>query len=177
MTALAVTPTAYGPTTMAGNQLRWPDAGNRLREELADAPGRIALLVGPPTTTDAAAGAIADVFGSPTVRLGAAAAAHEVPPTSLELLALAGQGPVVTDIDLLFAPQLATNPVTFIRTLARRQPTVAVWPGTVAAGRAAYSRPDRPDHFEGPLHDAIVLRAVPTRFPDEVPFVIERITP
>lgn len=177
MTATCVAPAAYVRGMVGGTESRWPDAGRVLLDELVDAPDRLALLIGDVLTTDGVAQAFSAEFGHTVVRLGAAAVHLDQPPTSLELVALAGQGTIVSDIELLFSPQLATNPVTFIRTLSRRRPTIAVWPGTVDVGRARYGLPGRPDHFDAVLRDAIVLYARPTRFPDEVPFDIERIAP
>jgi len=51
-----------------------------------------------------------------------------------------------------------------------------VWRGDITNNRARYSAPGRPDHYDERLADVVVLRPRITRFPDEVPYDIERIT-
>jgi hypothetical protein len=84
---------------------------------------------------------------------------------------------VITDIDMLFSPPLRMPVLQFLRNRSRQQATIVVWPGDIAGSRAIYSTPGRPDHYDAPLSDVIVLRPRETRFPDETPFEIERIYP
>jgi hypothetical protein len=51
-----------------------------------------------------------------------------------------------------------------------------VWPGEIVDRRARYSAPGHPDHYDQRLADVVVLRPRTTRFPDEVPYEIERVT-
>lgn len=63
----------------------------------------------------------------------------------------------------------------FLRLHAREHGTVALWPGRITERVATFSAPGRRDYVRVALTDLAVLRPVPTRFPDEVPFEIERI--
>lgn len=81
---------------------------------------------------------------------------------------------VLQDIDVLFAPQLGLQPLAVLGRIAKRSPLLAVWSGCLTGGRLTYSRPGRPDHFDAPARDLVVLRPLTTNFPDEVPYAIER---
>lgn len=63
----------------------------------------------------------------------------------------------------------------FLRQHARDRGVVALWPGRIAERVATFSAPGRRDYVRVALTDVTVLRPVRTRFPDEVPFEIERI--
>ena len=63
----------------------------------------------------------------------------------------------------------------FLRLHARECGVVVLWPGRIAERVATFSAPGRRDHVRVVLTGLSVLRSVPTRFPDEVPFEIERI--
>ena len=63
----------------------------------------------------------------------------------------------------------------FLRLHARKCGVVALWPGRIAERIATFSEPGRRDHMRVALTGLSVLRPVLTRFPDEVPFKIERI--
>ena len=82
---------------------------------------------------------------------------------------------LLVDCEILLASELKLNPIQLFRTLARKPPRIVVWPGPVHGRCAVFSQPGRADYFEEQLTDAIVLRAIETRFPDEVPYEVERI--
>ena len=63
----------------------------------------------------------------------------------------------------------------FLRMHARDRGVVALWPGRIAERSATFSAPGRRDYVRIALAELSVLRPVATRFPDEVPFEIERI--
>ena len=63
----------------------------------------------------------------------------------------------------------------FLRLHARKCGVVALWPGRITDRIATFSTPGRRDYVRVVLTVLSVLRPVPTRFPDEVPFEIERI--
>lgn len=63
----------------------------------------------------------------------------------------------------------------FLRLHAREHGVVALWPGRVNERVATFSAPGRSDYVRVALAGVSVLRPVRTRFPDEVPFEIERI--
>ena len=122
--------------------------------------------------------------------LGELGEAMSVEPVSLTELALAGE-PARTAQELLdrltgktllfdleticWSPWLRLDPVRFLRQHSHRQGIVAVWPGTVTGRTVTYSATDRRDYVSADARGLGVLRPIPTRFPDEVPFTIERI--
>jgi hypothetical protein len=165
-------------TTFTDDGLAWPDAGHALFEELSAARGRFALITAAaPSAADDVVVRLRDDIGARVVSLGRAVAESHQPPTTDELDIACGDATVITDIDLLLWPALRVPVVPFLAARRGRRTTVAVWPGRITAGRATYSAPGRPDHYDIALRDVIVLRPRPTRFPDEVPFDIERILP
>ena len=116
--------------------------------------------------------------------------AISVPPTSVTDVALggtpAGSGqellerlsghPLLFDVEALcWSPWLRLDPVRFLRQHARRQGVVAVWPGEVRGRTVSFSSPGRRDYVNAAAAGISVLRPIPTRFPDEVPFTIERV--
>ena len=62
----------------------------------------------------------------------------------------------------------------FLRLHARKGGVVALWPGRISERIATFSAPGRRDYVRVILTGISVLRPAPTRFPDEVPFAIER---
>ncbi len=101
----------------------------------------------------------------------------EVPArTSHELLERLAGRRLLFDLETIcWSPWLHLDPMRLLREHARSQGVLAVWPGTVSARTATFSAPDRRDYVAVDVRGLSVLRTVPTRFPDEVPFVIERI--
>ena len=80
------------------------------------------------------------------------------------------------DLEALFwVAWLRIDPVRYLRHHARERGVVALWPGRVSGKVATFSDPGRRDHLRTELSDLSVLRPLPTRFPDEIPFEIERI--
>ena len=76
---------------------------------------------------------------------------------------------------LCWGPWLRLDPLRFLRLLARERGVVALWPGRISGRVATFSEPNRRDRLRVELAELTVLRPVATRFPDDVPFVIERI--
>ena len=156
----------------------WPKAGHGLLAELAAARGRVALVsAGDLLAADGLVERLQDDLNLAVVPLGKALADGAEPPTAEEISQACGDAAVITDIDLLFWPASPVRALPFLTARARRLPTIAVWPGKIAGGRAAYSALGGPDHTDVALRDVIILRPRTTRFPDEVPFRIERIFP
>jgi len=176
MTLIAVVPVgSYRGVVVSGDaEGSWPQVGWELLAELATDPGRLALIAGNSLDGYNLALRLARDLGLDIVWLGAAVSALPGPPSEGQLYQAVGEAELVADVDLLFSADLGIDPLGFLAQLARRRPTVAVWPGEVVAGRARYSVPGRPDHFDRSLPDAIVLRPRPVRYPDEVPFSLER---
>lgn len=174
MTAL----TTYGRPSMAASDSDWPAAGHTLVAELRAHRSRVAVLTGTQADTDVAAARLAAAVGVEPTSLGGALADLPAPPTPADIERIAAAASVLVDLDVVFAPELDVDPIGLLHRLRRQHALlVAVWPGTVIGRRAVYSRPGRPDHTDGALTDAVVLRARPVRFEDEVPFTVERIAP
>jgi hypothetical protein len=157
---------------------RWPDLGRALVDELTIARGRVALIAADtPVASHRLVERLRDELDVAVVSLGQALAGLPQRPTTSEIDAVCTNANVITDIDLLFWPALRVPVLPFLANRSRQRPTIAVWPGDITGHRATYSSPGRPDHYDAALHDVIVLRPRDTRFPDEVPFEIERILP
>lgn len=156
---------------------QWPEAGDVLVRKLTAGRGRAALIAGPTPDAEGLVARLVDDLGLKHVSVGGALADQETPPTEADLTTAVATADVLTDIDLLFWPDLRVAPLPFLATRARRHLTIAVWPGEIGNQRARYSAAGRPDHHDERLADVVVLQARPTRYPDEVPFVIEEIAP
>jgi hypothetical protein len=156
----------------------WPTAGHALLDELGAARGRVALITAAaPADADDLVARLGTDIGVDVVRLGLVLADRPQPPSLADVESACGDATVITDLDILLWPVMNIAPLQLMSARARRRPTIAVWPGHISGARASYSSPGRPDHHDIPLRDAVVLRPRGTRFPDEVPFTIERILP
>jgi hypothetical protein len=165
----------YGDDVADYGRDRWPAAGHALLDELAAARGRVALIAAAPADADAIVERLRTDLGVDVVRLGRALADGPQPPSLAYVESACGGATVIADLDILLWPEMNMAPLQLLAARARRRPTVAVWPGHVSGVRATYSAPGRPDHHDIALRDAVILRHRGTRFPDEVPFTIERI--
>ncbi len=156
----------------------WPDAGQELLRELRAGRDRYALIVADdPRDSDLVVERMSEDLDLSTVRVGAACADLDTPPGLRDIEAACGAAVILTDIELLFSPEIHVDVLAFLVGRARRLPTMAAWPGIVVGRRALYSAPGRPDHFDRSLSDVVLLRLRPTQFPDETPFEVERIAP
>jgi hypothetical protein len=154
----------------------WPAEGHDLLAELAVGRGRYALVATPDQDqSDALIERMTADLGLEVARLGSLLADRERPPTLDQIGAACADAAILADLDLLFWPDLHLDPLAFLADRSRRLPTTAVWPGTISGGRASYSQPGRPDYYDGRLADCLLLAPRARRYPDEVPFVIERI--
>lgn len=167
---------AFYGEAMAEEVEGWPAEGQQLLDELTRAPGRVALIAGDVPEVDALAQRLGTELAVGVVSVGGVLAEHPQPPTAADIDAAVGDATILADLDLMLWPALHIPLLPFVASRSRRRPTIAVWPGDISNGRATYSAPGRPDHHNAALHDAIVLRPHPTRFPDEVPYRIERIS-
>lgn len=82
---------------------------------------------------------------------------------------------LLVDIEALFTPGMEVEVIGLLRREAQRRPLIVLWPGKVTATRLSYSLPGWADHFDEPARDLVILRPVPTEFPDETPYELERI--
>ena len=84
--------------------------------------------------------------------------------------------PLLFDLEVLcWDREPALDLLRFLRLHARKCGVVALWPGRITERIATFSVPGRRDYVRVALTDVAVLRPLPTRFPDEAPFKIERI--
>lgn len=171
--ALGCTRTAYREG-VADEFSTWPQAGLDLIHDLART-GHLGLITGPLEVVPQLVRRFSDEVGVPVISIGRTLRERLSPPTLEEIEASFGSATILDEIELLFAPALHTNVLGLLALRAKRQPTIAVWPGEISNRRASYSIPPRPDHQAAELTAALILRPTRTRFPDEVPFQIERI--
>lgn len=84
--------------------------------------------------------------------------------------------PLLFDLEsLCWDRGLGLDVLRLLRLHARERGTVALWPGRITERIATFSAPGRRDFVRFALGKLSVLRPVRARFPDEVPFEIERI--
>lgn len=168
----------YGDEVIQDHSDSWPLAGQRLVDELAASRGVFAIVAaGSMASSDHLVDRFRTDLGLAVARLGGALAHPSQPPSLAEIEAACGTATVIADIDVLMWPAVQVSPLQLLSGLARRRPTIAVWPGDVRGGRATYSAPGRPDYHDIALRGVSVLRPRDTRFPDEIPFTIERVNP
>jgi hypothetical protein len=145
-----------------------------LNAELSASPGRF-VLIDARAGADEVIGEWEQMLGTTRCSVGARLTSLAEPPSSRVIEALLRPDPLLVDIEVLFAPELAVDPLMLLRRLARiSSPRLALWPGSLAAGRARFSEPQLQDHYDRPVEDVIILRPVPRSFPDEPCFEIER---
>jgi len=152
----------------------WPGAGEELLGELHTARGRIALIRAEGSLAETTS-ALAHMIGEAPTRVGQLLAEHDAPPDRDVIVAALQGHRLLTDLDVLFSPQLRVDPVALLRRITTDGPVIAVWPGRISGRRATYSEAGRPDHYDAPLSDALVLTPVSVAFPDEIPYELERI--
>jgi hypothetical protein len=140
---------------------------------LSRRPGSFALVHGEQRLEGV--NAIAEAASAEVTKLGFTWVA-ESPGNMRDATAMLRGKPVLADIDILFWPDVAVDPLRFFASLARRAPLVVEWPGEIKSGRVRYSEPGRPDFYEATLpSEAVVVQGVSTTFPDELPYEVERI--
>lgn len=64
-----------------------------------------------------------------------------------------GAAIVMNDVDLLFEPGLALDPLRLLRDLSREGALIVAWPGTYANSVLAYATPDHAHHRRWPRPD------------------------
>jgi hypothetical protein len=145
-----------------------------LSAELSASPGRFGLIEAAPTAGEVI-GELELELRTSRCSVGARLTAHSDPPSSHDIEGLLMRNRLLVDIEVLFAPQLAVDPVALLRRLARiSKPRLALWPGRLAGGRAQFSEPRREDHYDRPIDDVLILRPLSRSFPDQPCFEIER---
>jgi len=152
--------------------MAWPEEGLGLLQELARYRGRLALVVGDPEP----ALRLADILKVEPCRVGQRLAVFDEAPEPKDIAEILDRERILLDLDVLLDPALTLDPLGFLHEHSRRAGgVVAVWPGDVVEDRASYSDMGRFDRYDATLSDTVVLRAKSVDFPDETPFLMERI--
>lgn len=139
-------------------------------------PDQICLVEGARTATRSLLNTLGDALGVIPRSMSEVGLAPTPARTTDELLDRLSDNSVFFDLEALcWQPWLKADPLRFLRRLARRRGVVAIWPGAVRNGTASFSTPGRNDYVSFSASGLIVLRPVVTRFPDEVPYTLERI--
>lgn len=142
--------------------------------ELSSSPGRFGLIA-QGLSANAVVDQCEDALGAKRCSVGTTLAELTEFPSSGQIEEALGVEPLLVDIEVLFAPQLAVDPLALLRQLARSSsPRVALWPGTLKNGRGYFSEPQRYDRYDQAADDVLVLRPVLSNFPDEPCCEIER---
>lgn len=145
-----------------------------LAAELSAVPGRFGLIEDGEDAQDVIEEFERDL-GLARCSVGTTLSSLPDPPSSRAIESLLMPFPLLVDIEILFAPPLKLDPVALLRRLARlASPRIALWPGALTAGRAAFSVAPRDDHYDRPIDDVLILRPLRRAFPDEPCFEIER---
>lgn len=118
---------------------------------------------------------LAEKEGAEALSVGRLLTASEGPGEFDNLEELIGDASFLIDLDILFWPDVQSNPLQLLRALSRRAPRFAQWPGALVGKRLTYSERGRKDFFDAAIEDAVIMRPKVVRFPDEVPFEVERI--
>ena len=151
----------------------WPDHARELLAELAAAPSRLCLVTG--DDAEAVTQQLATALGVQPCQVGKLVTDSPSVSSVGEIASLLTTEVVLVALDVLFWPALAVDPLGLLQDLSRFRPRIALWPGVVEGRRAQYSDPGRPDAYDQPLDDALLLHARRVRFPDEVPYTLERV--
>ena len=97
--------------------------------------------------------------------------ALRVPRLVGDVLASTGADVVLLDnIELLFSPDLAQDPLRLLQSLSRHRTVVTSWPGAVGGGQLTYAEPSHREYRRYPEVDALCLSlAASPAFQDTLP--------
>ena len=153
----------------------WLNRGNREAIELSR-PGSVGLVAGNRADGLEVLHELGRVFGSAPVSLTEVVLSDAPIRRWEELTERLAHCPLLFDLETLCWDRgLGIDPLRLLHLHARKLGVVALWPGRVTERIATFSAPGRRDHQRFVLAGLSVLRPVATRFPDEVPFEVERI--
>lgn len=139
-------------------------------------PESVALIAGDRIAGLAVLEELGRVLGAEPVSITEVAISRAPVGTWQELLERLDGRSLLFDLEALcWRPRPGVDLMRLLRLLARGRGVVALWPGCITARVATFSAPGRDDYVRVDLAGVSVLRPVPTPFPDEVPFEIERI--
>lgn len=66
---------------------------------------------------------------------------------------------LLDNIELLFATELAQNPLKLLQSLSRNRTIVAAWPGNFDGATLTYAEPGHPEARRYPTPQAVIVRA------------------
>jgi hypothetical protein len=168
-----VTPGPASSSHPLGGDAR-PSVG-ALLAELARAPGRLCLTVGDQAMSRQLLQRLASEQAAVAVSIGRLLTESEARPRFDHLEDLIGDASFLIDLDILFWPDVRSNPLQLLRSLSRKTPRFVQWPGALVGKRLTYSEPGRRDFFDATIDDAVIMRPQRVQFPDEIPYEVERI--
>ncbi|TCN74254.1 hypothetical protein EDB60_101127 [Vibrio crassostreae] len=64
-----------------------------------------------------------------------------------------GSSAWLTKLDVLFEPTLENDPMRLLKSIAKSQAVVAIWPGEITETSVVYSKPGKPDYKTYPLKE------------------------
>jgi hypothetical protein len=137
---------------------------------------QVSLIVGDRDPAITLLNVLGELIGVPPQSVTNAGLTPKPARTIEELLKRLKGSSLLFDLEAFcWQPWLNADPLRFLRSLARDRGVIAVWPGTARNGVASFSAMGRSDYVSFNSTGLSILRPVPTRFPDEVPFTLERI--
>ncbi len=74
-----------------------------------------------------------------------------------DTLAAAGEPALLDNLEVLFEPQLQSNPLALLQGLSRDQAIIASWPGSVSGGLLRCATPGHPEHRAYPTEDLVLI--------------------
>jgi hypothetical protein len=145
-----------------------------LAQELSASPGRFGLIERGPGADEVVA-ELEAALGASRCPVGERLTLSPAVPSTRAIEASLRLDSLLVDIEILFAPELRLDPLSLLRRLARASsPRLAVWPGSLVAGRARFSEAQRDDYYDRAVEDVLIFRPVAREFPDQPCFEIER---
>ncbi len=133
---------------------------------------RLVLVVGPPGSGKTKAlQELAAATGAPLLNvnlclcerlleLTSTQRAVRAPKTLAELVdAVSAEMVLLDNLEVLFSPALALDPLRLLQRLSRNRTIVASWPGTLVEGRLSYAEPGHPEARTYQNPDAVLVEA------------------
>ena len=149
----------------------WPQAWGGLVEELRSGRGKPAFVeisAGSAGLVRALGGRVAERISIGQLLLNA-----DSSESVLQAIQPPRESALLTDIDVLFSPQMSIDSMAYIRKLSQRCALIVGWPGEIAGGRLSVTAGTMTVSHDG-ASDLVVLRPVDAEFPDEIPYSLER---
>ena len=82
-----------------------------------------------------------------------------------DIINSSGTAPVLLDnIEILFEPTLAQDPIKLLKSIARNRTVMAAWTGGVSDGFLSYAEPSHPEYYRKPVDGFLVITAKAPRY-------------